>query len=125
MPPKPSTVINRPSSTCGRPTTRSSSRNDSGAGALRSAGTSVAMMTVANTPMAVTAQKVARQPYSSPSQAPAGTPSSVATVRPVNMMEIAEALRSSLTRPVATTAPTPKKVPCASDVITRAVINSS
>ena len=82
-------------------------------------------MKVASTPSAVTAQKVARQSYSRPSHAPAGTPSKVAAVSPVKRIEIAVALRSGATRPVATTAPTPKKVPCASDVNTRAAISTS
>jgi hypothetical protein len=102
----------------------SSSRKAIGAASLLSAGTSVAMTTVAITPSAVTAQNVARQPKCRPSHAPAGTPSNVATVRPVNMIEIADALRSAATRPVATTAPTPKNVPCASEVTTRAIINA-
>jgi hypothetical protein len=79
----------------------------------------------AATPIAVTAQKAERQPKCRPSQAPAGTPSSVAAVRPVNMMAIAEARRSGGTSPVATTAPTPKKVPCASEVTMRAAISHS
>ncbi len=36
------------------------------------------------------------------------------------MIEIADALRSRATMPVATTAPTPKNVPCASEVTMRA-----
>ena len=96
-----------------------------GACSPRSAGTSVAMMTVASTPITLTAQNVLRQPKCRPSHAPAGTPSRVATVKPVNMIEIADALRSSATSPVATTAPTPKKVPWASEVITRAIISTA
>ncbi|MCW0425463.1 hypothetical protein NB723_003836 [Xanthomonas sacchari] len=41
------------------------------------------------------------------------------------MVEIAEALRCGGTRVVATTAPTPKKVPCASEVTTRAAISAA
>ncbi len=41
------------------------------------------------------------------------------------MVEIAEARLSSATRLVATTEPTPKKVPWASEVSTRAAISSS
>ena len=48
----------------------------------------------------------------------------VAAVRPVNMRAIAEARLSGGTSPVATTAPTPKKVPCASEVSTRAAISA-
>ena len=125
IPPNPSTVISRPSSTGARSTAAASSRSEPGAGALRSWGTRVAITSVATTPIAVTAQNVARQPWCSPSHAPAGTPSSVATVRPVNMIEIAEALRASGTSEVATTAPTPKNVPCASEVTTRAAISKA
>ena len=87
------------------------------------AGTSVAITALASRPIAATAQNVARQPNCRPSQASAGTPSTVATVSPVNMVAIAEALRCGATRQVATTAPTPKKVPCASEVTTRAAIS--
>ncbi|MCY1222722.1 hypothetical protein D9M72_348260 [compost metagenome] len=88
-------------------------------------GTKAASTTKASTPISVTAQKVERQPSCRPSHAPAGTPSSVAAVRPVNMIAMAEARRSGATRPVATTEPTPKKVPCASEVMTRAAISIS
>jgi hypothetical protein len=47
----------------------------------------------------------------------------LATVRPVNMMAMAEARFCAGTRPVATTEPTPKKVPCAKAVSTRAAIS--
>ncbi|MNT59586.1 hypothetical protein D3C72_1971090 [compost metagenome] len=81
-------------------------------------------MTASDTsPISVMAQKVARQPRCRPSQAPAGMPSSVASVRPENITEIAEARRWGGTSPVATTAPTPKKVPWVSEVSTRASIS--
>ena len=69
-----------------------------------------------------TAKKVARQPNPCPSQVPNGTPRIFATVRPVNMMAMAEAFLSGATSVVATTEPTPKKVPCAKAVSTRAAI---
>ncbi|MHC2393243.1 hypothetical protein ACVIHB_008090 [Bradyrhizobium liaoningense] len=75
--------------------------------------------------MTVTAQNAARQPSIRPSHAPKGTPRSVATVRPMNMVAIAEARLSSATRLVATTEPTPKNVPWASEVSTRAAISNS
>ncbi|MNN67482.1 hypothetical protein D3C81_1831190 [compost metagenome] len=74
-------------------------------------------------PTTVIAQNVLRQPKCRPSQAPAGMPSSVASVRPENITEMAEARRLAGTRPVATTAPTPKKVPWVSEVTTRAIIS--
>ena len=73
--------------------------------------------------MAVTAQKVERQPKARPSHAPNGTPSRVARVRPVNMMAMAEALRSGGTSETATSEPTPKKVPWARAVMIRAPIS--
>jgi len=42
----------------------------------------------------------------------------------VNISEMAEARRSGATSPAATTEPTPKKVPCASEVTTRAAIST-
>jgi hypothetical protein len=74
--------------------------------------------------MPLTAQKVARQPNARPSHAPNGTPSRVAMVRPVNITAMAEALRSGETRLIATSDPTPKNVPWARAVITRAAISS-
>ncbi|MOA34867.1 hypothetical protein D3C78_1562800 [compost metagenome] len=47
----------------------------------------------------------------------------VARVRPVNISAMAEARRSAGTRRVATTEPTPKKVPWAKAVSTRAAIS--
>ncbi len=78
----------------------------------------------ATTPIAVTAQNAARHPSIRPNHAPKGTPSRVATVSPMNMVEIAEARLSSATRLVATTEPTPKNVPWAREVRIRAAINS-
>ena len=122
---KPSTVIASPSHTCGRASTASSSRSGAGCASAWPRGTKTASTANAITPISATAQNAARQPKRRPSQAPAGTPSMVAAVRPVNMIAIAEARRSGGTRPVATTAPTPKKVPCANEVMTRAAISIS
>jgi len=79
----------------------------------------------ATTPIAVTAQNVERQPCAWPSHVPNGTPTIVATVRPVNMIAIADARLSGATSWVATTEPTPKNVPCASAVTRRASISVS
>ena len=121
-PAKPKTVIPRPSQTCGRASTASSSASGPGAASARSRGTNAASTASAVRPMNATAQNAARQPKCRPSHAPAGTPSTVAAVSPVNMTAMAEARRSGATSPVATTEPTPKKVPCASEVTTRAAI---
>jgi hypothetical protein len=80
-------------------------------------------MAKAITPMRPRLAKAMRQPQCWPIQAPAGTPSRVARVRPENISAMAEAFFSAGTRPVATTAPTPKKVPWVSEVSTRAAIS--
>lgn len=51
---------------------------------------------------------------------PKGTPSTFDSVRPVNIKAIALARRSAGTSEAATTAPMPKKAPCANEVTTRA-----
>ncbi len=61
--------------------------------------------------MAVMAQKVARHPKAWPMKVPNGTPSTLARVRPVNMIAIALAFLSGATRPAATTEPMPKNAP--------------
>ncbi|CPK40968.1 Uncharacterised protein [Bordetella pertussis] len=79
------------------------------------------MAAIAAIPTAVTAQNVARQPHAWPSQVPKGTPSTLASVSPVNISAMAEACLSGRTR---TTEPTPKNAPWASDVSTRAAIRA-
>ena len=81
------------------------------------------MIIKAARPTRVTAQKVARQPKAWPSQVPKGTPRMLAMVSPVNISAIAEAFLLGATRPVATTEPTPKKVPWAKAVMMRAPIS--
>jgi hypothetical protein len=76
------------------------------------------------TPSAVTAQNVERHPSSCPSAVPIGTPSTFATVRPVNINAIALALRCGATRSAATTEPTPKNAPCANAATTRPLIST-
>jgi hypothetical protein len=55
---------------------------------------------------------------------PNGTPSTFASVRPVNISAIALARFSAGTSEAATTAPIPKNEPCANDVTTRAIIST-
>ena len=69
------------------------------------------MPTRARTPITVIAQNVERQPSCWPSMVPNGTPSTLAAVRPVNMIAIAPAFFSGATSPAATTAPMPKNAP--------------
>ena len=82
------------------------------------------MPTSASTPMTVIAQKVDRQPAAWPSMVPNGTPRTLAAVSPVNMMAIAPAFLVGATMLAATTAPMPKKAPCASAAMMRPIIIS-
>ncbi|MNZ94562.1 hypothetical protein D3C78_1136750 [compost metagenome] len=63
------------------------------------------------TPITETAQKVERQPAYCPSAVPSGTPSTLARVRPVNIIAIAWARLLGATSPAATTEPMPKNAP--------------
>ncbi len=115
----------RPSQTWPLASTASSCASGVTSGRPWSRGTKAARMAKASTPIAATARKALRQPNIWPIQAPAGTPSRVARVRPENISAIADAFLSTGTSPVATTAPTPKKVPWVSEVSTRADISHS
>ncbi|KGD16401.1 putative lipoprotein [Burkholderia pseudomallei] len=121
-PPKPSTVIASASHTCGCLSTRSS-RLSAAPAASRRFGTSAATPANDATPSAATIQNVARQPSVWPTKVPNGTPSTFASVSPVNISAIALARLSALTSDAATTAPMPKNEPCANDVTTRATIS--
>ena len=63
------------------------------------AGRHTASAAAAAMPMPVTAQKVARQPTAWPSAVPSGTPSTLASVRPVNISAMACARRFGATSP--------------------------
>ena len=76
------------------------------------------------TPSAVTAQNVDRQPNCWPSAVPPGTPSTFATVSPVNISAIALACFAFGTSDAATTEPTPKKAPWASAATIRPAIRT-
>ncbi len=65
--------------------------------------------------------KVTRQPAACPTKVPSGTPTTLATVRPVNIIAMAPACLSGATRSAATTEPMPKKAPCASEATTRPI----
>lgn len=77
------------------------------------------MAAKATRPRPATAQKVARQPKVWPMKVPSGTPVTMATVSPMNIMEMAEARLSGATRSAAMVAPTEKKTPCAKADSTR------
>ena len=94
-------------------------------GIARCFGRQTASAAAAAMPMPVTAQNVARQPYAWPSAVPSGTPSTFASVRPVNISAIACARRFGATRLLATTEPIPKNAPWQNAVTTRAAISTS
>ncbi len=77
----------------------------------------------AMTPRTATAAKVARQPKVWPMNVPSGTPVTIATVSPMNIMAIAEARRFSGTRSAAIVDPTEKNTPWAKADNTRAISN--
>ncbi|MNN36167.1 hypothetical protein D3C81_1500510 [compost metagenome] len=77
--------------------------------------------TSAITPMAAMATKAARQPSCWPRNVPSGTPVTVATVKPVNIIEIALALRFSGTRSAAIVEAIDMNRPCDRAEITRAI----
>ena len=69
-------------------------------------------MIIVARPMAATMRNTKRQLMLWPSQVPAGTPTTLASVSPENMLASAAASLPLSTRRVATTAPTPKNAPC-------------
>ncbi len=86
-------------------------------------GSQAASAATAARPMALTTQKVERQPATWPSAVPSGTPSTLASVRPVNISAMALERWWRGTRSAATTAPMPKKAPWQKAVKTRAAIS--
>lgn len=72
-------------------------------------------------PITTIAIKAKRQPNCCPRNVPKGTPVMVATVNPVNIIEIALALLSSGTRSAAIVDPMDIKTPCENADMTRAI----
>ncbi|GAA3242738.1 hypothetical protein GCM10020256_66880 [Streptomyces thermocoprophilus] len=72
-------------------------------------------------PSEATSRKVTRQPAAWPMRVPSGTPTMLATVRPMNISEIAEAFFCGATRSAATTEPMPKNAPCAREATIRPI----
>ncbi len=60
-----------------------------------------------------------RQPADCPTSVPSGTPTTFATVSPLNIIDRAAAFFSGATSSAATTEPMPKKAPCAREATTR------
>ncbi|MNP16084.1 hypothetical protein D3C76_1084640 [compost metagenome] len=84
-------------------------------------GISTRLLIKAITPSRETARKVSRQPKCWPIEVPSGTPVTSATVKPPNMMAMAEAAFSFGTRLVAMVEPIEKKTPWARPVSRRAI----
>ena len=88
-------------------------------------GTKIELPINAIKPNTDTTKNVARQPKCCPIHVPSGTPVTSATVSPVNIIAIALASLSLLTRLVAIIDPIEKNTPWASPVKMRASINVS
>ncbi len=71
----------------------------------------MAIAASATTPISATTPNVALQPTCWPRKVPAGTPMTLARVRPRNIIDTALALRFGPARVAATTAPAPKNAP--------------
>lgn len=89
-PPKPKTVIAIDAHTWPLANAPTSARRSAPSGRRSAArGSRSASAASATTPIAVMAQNVARHPSCWPSRVPSGTPSTLATVSPVNIVAIA------------------------------------
>lgn len=117
-PPKPSMVTIMASSTCGLAAERNSPMKLKPAGAGR-AGMNSHSAVAASTPRPTITAKVACHPATAPIQAPAGTPTRLASVRPVNIMAIAADRLAGPTSCPATMAPIPKNAPWVKEARTR------
>ena len=125
MPPYPKIVIKYTNNNRGCTNTCACSFKRAGRFCLRFLGTSNALPISAITPNAETTKKVARQPKCCPIQVPSGTPVTNATVNPVNIIAMALASFSLLTKLVAMVEPIEKNTPCARPVNIRAIIKLS
>ena len=110
-------------STCGRRRAVSSARTVASGlpGWCGTNSSTIAAVTIARPS---TAQYALRQPSCCPSTVPAGTPTSVATVRPSITPLTARPRRSGGTRETATSEATPKYAPCGRPETKRAAITS-
>ena len=118
MAPEPSTVVPMASSTS-RLVSTFSSRRTSGRSPGSPLGKASHSAPMVIRPSTAVPPKARRQPTCWPSQVAAGTPPTLATVRPMNMAAIALACFSFGTTLAATTAPMPKKAPWLRLVIRR------
>jgi hypothetical protein len=103
---------------------RSSWRNAAGAAAPRPRGTTIATPTALTDASTATAQNAARHPSCCPTRAPSGTPTTLETVRPPRSTASAFARAPAGASVTETTAAAAQKVPHATAVMIRAVINT-
>jgi len=94
-------------------------------GSPSSAGIQASSPAMVTRPMTAIAPSTSRQLVCCATNVPSGTPTTLATVSPLIIIEIALVARSGATSRRAATAPTPKKEPCASAVSTRAAASVS
>ena len=90
----------------------------------RRRGIQITMAARAAAARVATTPKVTRQPAACPIQVPAGTPTTFATVMPVNSRATARTAFPGGASSAATIEAMPKKAPCASAVTIRAIISS-
>ncbi len=119
-----SVLISSASCTCAAPMERNSRRMLPACIGM-ALGNQATNAAAAATPITVTAQKVERQPIRCPKAVPNGTPSTLATVSPVNISATACARLSRGTSSAATTAPMPKNAAWQNAVTTRAAISNA
>lgn len=91
----------------------------------RSSGTDVTIATRAGNDTTATAQNAARQPNCSPSSAPAGTPTTQATVTPPTTTDVARARAAGSTIAIAATRATAQNPAFASAPTTRVASSTS
>ncbi len=106
-PPKPTAPTSRVSQTCGSRSADSSWRGLAPSWAS-TRGTSSSIATRVSTPITTTVAYVLRQPSHCPSSVVSGTPTTLATVRPIIVIATARARRCRGTSEEASTAPMPK-----------------
>ena len=107
MPPKPMAPASSVSQTCGC-VKAPSSRRPVASLSPGQPGTNASTSASVTTPRAVTAQNAARQPRFCPNHVAAGTPTTLATLRPSMIAATARPLRAGLAMLAASSDATPK-----------------
>ena len=111
MPPNPTTPMSRANQTCSRLSADSSPSIEAEPACSRN-GTHRHTARTVTAPIAPTTRYGTCQPICWPSIVVSGTPMTLATDRPISIIDTAQVRRSRLTSDAATTAPTPKYAPC-------------